>query len=150
MRRLLETTIRWFMIRYMHDCKLEPRLAPSTNLALVQFSGCSYSLYPHLLTKYSAVIYNGDFDTCVPWTQNEQWTSLTAQQQGYKVKTRWQPWPNPASVAGYVTQYVTAHGTNFTFMTFKGAGHMVPMYKPRQAFDWLQRFIFKGADFNSN
>ena len=108
-----------------------------------KFSGCSFSLYPELLQRYSAVIYNGDFDTCVPFTQNEEWTSMLAKEEGYRELLPWQPWPQHAEgrAAGYVRTHATGKGTNFTLLTVKGAGHMVPTYKPKQAYDFLQRFL---------
>merc|ERR1711957_772372 len=110
------------------------------------FSGDSYSLYPELLSRYNVVIYNGDFDLCVPWSQNAEWTSMLAREQKYERKERWAPWPNALLPSGYVTEYVTPYGTNFTFLTVKAAGHMVPMYQPQRAFDFFQSFL-KGAGF---
>ena len=106
-----------------------------------KFSGCSFCLYPELLQKYSAVIYNGDFDTCVPWSQNEQWTRLLAGQEGYTAAMEWQPWPEAKRVSGYATMYTATQSTNLTFLMLKGAQHMVPTYQPEAAADFLRRFL---------
>merc|ERR1711920_257309 len=105
-------------------------------------SGCSYCLYPGILARYSILVYNGDFDLCVPWSQNEEWTRLLATEQGYRaLQVGWQAWPSPQQPSGYVTQWQASPSTNFTFATVKGAGHMVPQYQPARGFDLLQRFI---------
>ena len=116
------------------------------SMLYAKFSGCSFALYPELLKRYSAVIYNGDFDTCVPWSQNEEWTSFLAQQQKYEETIPWRPWPNGQLPSGYLTSYRASPHTNFSFVTVKGAGHMVPTYKPQVAYDFLQRFV-KGDGF---
>ena len=42
----------------------------------------------------------------------------------------------------YVTNYATeTPGNNFTFLTIKGAGHMVPEFKPVPALKMLQTFM---------
>lgn len=91
-------------------------------------------LYPTLISRYRTLIYNGDVDCCVPWSDNQMWTSSL----GYAVADPWRPWKVNGQVAGYVTVYSE---NNFTFLTVKGAGHMVPQYKPVQAFAMFQRFL---------
>ena len=50
----------------------------------------------------------------------------------YTVQKAWSPWTTRGgSVGGYVTQYVN----NFTFITVRGAGHMVPQTQPLAAWD---------------
>ena len=111
------------------------------------------------------LIYNGDVDACVPYTDNEAWTSGL----GFAVADPWRPWTVNNQVAGYVTVY---NVNQFTFLTVKGAGHstcaphrtttdhadaaiadrrvccvrcvacaVVPQYKPVQAFQMFSRFI---------
>jgi len=91
-------------------------------------------LYPTLIQKYRTLIYNGDVDCCVPYTDNEMWTSGL----GYPIKDDWRPWVFNDQVAGYVTVY---DQNDFTFATIKGAGHMVPQFKPPQALAMFQRFL---------
>jgi len=107
------------------------------------FSGCSYDLYPELLQHYSAIIYNGDFDLCVPWTQNVAWTTKLAQSEGYNQSISWQPWPNRLIPAGYVSVHNATSDTSLSLVTFKGAGHMVPMYQPENAFEFFTRVLSK-------
>jgi len=106
-------------------------------------------LYKTLAMKYRLLIYSGDADGCVPFVGTEEWTSGL----GFKQTEAWRPWmagtPQNASAsitAGYVTNYATDAGHNFTFLTVKGAGHMVPEFKPVPALAMLKRF-FAGEAF---
>lgn len=91
-------------------------------------------VYPTLLKAYRGLIYNGDFDACVPYLGMEGWTRSL----GFKVKSDWQPWTFNGQVAGYVTVY---DYNDFTTATVKGAGHMVPTYKGRQALALISHFL---------
>lgn len=95
------------------------------------------NVYPGLIDAIRVTIFNGDADACVPYTDNEQWTSG----MGYPTKEAWRPWLVDSQVAGYVTSYQTSGQGSFDFMTVKGAGHMVPQYKPAQALAMFTRFI---------
>jgi serine carboxypeptidase-like clade 1 len=74
--------------------------------------------YPTLIKNYRVVIYNGDVDACVPYIDNEQWTSGL----GIPVLDKWRAWYVDSQVAGYVTTY---NLNSFAFITVKGSGHMV-------------------------
>eukprot|EP00118_Oscarella_pearsei_P016108 m.151064 g.151064 ORF g.151064 m.151064 type:complete len:461 (+) comp38566_c0_seq1:151-1533(+) len=91
-------------------------------------------LYPNLIRAYRTLIYNGDVDACVPYTDNEEWTSGL----GFPLKEAWRPWLVDNQVAGYVTTYDV---NGFTFATVKGSGHMVPQFRPAQAYAMFERFI---------
>ncbi|KAL9248282.1 hypothetical protein vseg_021623 [Gypsophila vaccaria] len=82
---------------------------------------------------FRALIYSGDHDLCVPYTGTQAWTSSL----GYQVTDEWRPWFSNNQVAGYHQGY--EH--NLTFLTIKGAGHTVPEYKPREAFDFFSRWL---------
>ncbi len=86
----------------------------------IPYSGNTDSLlplYPTLIARYRTLIYNGDVDACVPYTDNEVWTSGL----GFDVAQGWRAWAVNGQVAGYVTTY---NVNNFTFLTVKGAGHV--------------------------
>ena len=51
-------------------------------------------------------------------------------------------------MAGYFEEYGTASDTPLTFLTVKGAGHMVPKDRPRHALDMLGRFLAGGGYAN--
>eukprot|EP00049_Salpingoeca_infusionum_P009220 m.152922 g.152922 ORF g.152922 m.152922 type:complete len:476 (+) comp14274_c0_seq7:138-1565(+) len=100
--------------------------------------------YAYLAKKYRMLIYSGSVDACVPYWGSEEWT----RELGFPVKEPWRPWNSPSAdepttsniQAGYVTTYDAGQHT-FTFLTVAGAGHMVPQYKPAQAFSMFERFL---------
>lgn len=86
-----------------------------------------------IIPKIRVCIFNGDADACVPYNGNEEWTRGI----GMSVKEEWHPWEVDGQVAGFVTNYEN----DFSFVTVKGAGHMVPEFKPVQALAMFKRFI---------
>eukprot|EP00947_MAST-08B_sp_MAST-8B-sp1_P000018 g18.t1 len=102
--------------------------------------------YPLLVKNMRVIIYNGDWDSCVPWTDNEAWTS----HMGFPVRKPWHVWsyspqdaPTANQVGGYATTYDTP--TNFTFLTIRGGRHEVPETAPEQAFEMLRRLLSSEA-----
>jgi len=91
--------------------------------------------YPGLVAKLRVVIYNGDWDSCVPNTDGAAWT----EGMGYDVVDAWHPWlyKDAKQVAGYAINY--AH--NFSFITIKGGRHEVPETAPGQALEMLRRLL---------
>ena len=102
----------------------------------------SVTLYPTLVKKIRVMIYNGDSDSCVPYKGNEEWTTAvtgTAENKG------WHPWFTPQvpnMPAGYSTTYnVTGSPHDFSFVTIRLAGHMVPTFQPAPAYHFFSEFI---------
>ena len=101
--------------------------------------------YPYLVSRINVLIFNGDWDACVPYTDNEAWTEA----MGYDVQDSWHPWTYSSSagasnqVAGYAVNYdVSMFGKGtFQFITVKGGRHEVPASAPAQALEMLKRFI---------
>lgn len=101
--------------------------------------------YPLLVSQLQVVIFNGDWDACVPYTDGEGWT----EGMGLPVSNSWHPWTytstagNANQVAGYATAYdVSSLGAgSFEFVTVKGGRHEVPETAPAQAFELLTRLI---------
>ena len=97
--------------------------------------------YPFLNEYIRVLIYNGDWDACVPYTDNEMWT----RGMGYEVKEDWHSWYYKGQdaiknqVGGYATTYATPH--NFTFITIRGGRHEVPETAPVPAFEMLNRLL---------
>ena len=87
------------------------------------------------------LIYNGDADYILSHMGNSAWIASLNLTQG----TEWIQWKGSDSqVAGYFETYETGpygSGTPFTFLTVKGAGHMVPKDRPRHALDMFTRFL---------
>lgn len=98
-------------------------------------------LWRELLKVVRVLIYFGDADAGVPYNGGEKWTS----QLGLPELEPWRPWTldGGAMMAGYVTRYETPHG--FDFVTVRGAGHMVPQFKPREAFALFSFFLNREA-----
>jgi len=97
--------------------------------------------YKEAVKKYRVLIYYGDVDGGVPYNGGEEWTT----ELGYPVKEAWRPWTvdGKEQMAGYV-QVFDAQGKNFTYVTVRGAGHMVPQYKPEEALKMYETFLRNG------
>ena len=97
--------------------------------------------YPFLNEHIRVLIYNGDWDPKVPYTDNERWNK----DMGYDVAEDWHPWFYNSrkgikeQVGGYATRYNTTF--NFTFITVRGGSHMVPETAPVSSFEMIFRFL---------
>jgi len=97
--------------------------------------------YPFLNENINVIIYNGDWDACVPYNDNDKWT----RDMGYEVAEDWHEWfySNPEAireqVGGYATRYETAN--NFTFITIRGGRHEVPETAPAASFEMIRRMV---------
>ena len=70
----------------------------------------------------TVVIYNGEADLCVPYTDNEWWV----RSMNYTVASPWTAWSVPGEEGDYVGGYLTTYnnkGKNFHFATVRGAGY---------------------------
>ncbi|KAM4692295.1 lysosomal protective protein-like isoform 2-T3 [Rhinophrynus dorsalis] len=118
-----------------------------------QWEVCSYDVYSaygrvyesmkdHYLKllstlKYRILVYNGDVDMACNFL-GDQWFVDSLQQ---KVQVQRRPWlyneeGEQQQIGGFVKEY-----SNLTFLTIKGAGHMVPTDKPSAAYVVFTRFI---------
>merc|ERR1712194_385622 len=103
-----------------------------------QSAGDLRPLYKSLFQKHRIIIFSGDVDGCVPFYGSEKWT----REMGFPVVKDWHPWFSDTTqqegpnVAGYAIDY-----ERFTFVTVKGAGHMVPQFKPVRALTLLSKFL---------
>jgi len=96
-------------------------------------------IYQNLLkNKFRVLIYSGDCDFAVPYTGSAFWTS------NMKMTVSGQPWrqwtyvdANGEQVAGFVTDYKEG----LSFATIRGAGHMVPQYRPQAAITMFSKFL---------
>jgi hypothetical protein len=102
-------------------------------------------VYPYLLSKIRVLIFNGDVDACVPYTDNYGWTKS----MGFPIKHHWRPWHykpegiKTSQVGGYAIDYDVSKlgGKGFTFATVRGAGHEVPRWQPEMAYELLTKFL---------
>ncbi|KAG0535351.1 hypothetical protein BDA96_04G358900 [Sorghum bicolor] len=80
-------------------------------------------------------VYSGDTDSVVPVSSTRR--SLAALE--LPVKTSWYPWymaPTEREVGGWSVQY-----EGLTYVTVRGAGHLVPVHRPAQAFLLFKQFL---------
>eukprot|EP01084_Bolivina_argentea_P077655 140898_1 len=120
----------------------EEGIGPDNNIIWLGYTNSQTDEIPYYkkwVNKYRILIYYGDVDSIVPYNGGEYWTTHL----GYEAIENWRPWTTDGKqeMAGYVTIYDT-NNTNFTYCTIRGAGHMVPQYKPVEGFNmfkiWLQ------------
>lgn len=81
------------------------------------------------------LIYNGDTDPAITSFATQNWTSHL----GFDETQHWRPWTVDGcqQMGGYVTRYEG----NFDMLTIRGAGHMVPTYKPEASFAFLKAWL---------
>ncbi len=104
--------------------------------------------YPLLVQHMRVVVYNGDWDACVPWTDNYAWTEHFASENEFPVVDAWHPWTfsNLDDFGEQVGGYAVNYKGNFTFITVRGGRHEVPETAPKRAFEMFSRLI-RGESF---
>lgn len=107
----------------------------------------SITLYPYLIGKLRLLIYNGDADACVPYKGNEEWITSLETAGNLTQSKKWAPWyassTRRTAPAGYVTSYAVAGApaVDFSFLTIRLAGHMVPTFQPKPSLVFFERFL---------
>ena len=92
--------------------------------------------YPTILNSgVRVLIYNGDTDMAVPFNGNQAWIK-NLKLEMVKPWTQWRAFDDMNWVAGYYVKY-----KGLTFCTVKGTGHMVPQWKPKEAFYMFSKFL---------
>lgn len=91
--------------------------------------------YKEINGKVKVLIYNGDTDPAITSFAAANWTSHL----GFEEVQHWRPWTldECQRMGGYVTRYEG----NFDFVTIRGAGHMVPTYKPLATFTFIKAWM---------
>ena len=102
-------------------------------------------VYPSLFGRINVLIYNGDVDDCVPYTDNVGWVSNL----GFGIKKSWGPWfyhsysvldaQYSSQLGGYMVEYdppkppvgkksnLGSKSATFHFATVRGSGHVSQM-----------------------
>ncbi|CDP08507.1 unnamed protein product [Coffea canephora] len=80
----------------------------------------------------SVWLYNGDIDSVCSVTT----TRYALNKLRLSAKTPWHAWYTQGEVGGYTVEY-----ENLTFVTVRGAGHLVPSYQPARALTLFSSFL---------
>ena len=106
------------------------------NKNYVMSEEASYYLYPKLIKSgLKIMIFSGDTDMAVPYNGSQRWIDSLK----LEILSPWRSWRafgDMTTIAGYRTIY-----KGLTFVTVKGTGHMVPQWKPKEAFYMFKQFL---------
>ncbi|KAI3744018.1 hypothetical protein L1987_57090 [Smallanthus sonchifolius] len=91
-----------------------------------------------------ALIFSGDHDMTFPYVGIEQWIASL----GIRVEIPWEPYYVDGQVGGYEMTYAQ-NDFSLTFATVKGAGHLVPVDKPKECMDVIKRWLATPTDSDS-
>lgn len=83
--------------------------------------------------RLKALIYNGDVDMACPFL-GDRWFVHSL---GYQATSDYRMWYAGRKIGGFVQNFEK----NVTFVTVKGAGHMVPLDKPEEALRVITNFL---------
>ena len=75
---------------------------------------------------------------------NEEWITDLENNGDLTQKEAWRPWyteNNDRAPSGYVTTYSATAAHDFSFVTIRLAGHMVPTFQPASSFSFFKRFL---------
>ncbi len=95
----------------------------------------SYYLYPDLIRSGIRIFkMSGDTDAVVPFNGTEKWIKNL----NLPVLEKWRSWNigDKMNIGGFVTKY-----EGLTFVTVRGAGHMVPECRPQEASHIIDCFL---------
>ncbi|KAL5830694.1 hypothetical protein ACOSQ4_016048 [Xanthoceras sorbifolium] len=103
---------------YLNTAEVQTAL----HVNLINWNGCS-----------------GDVDSVVPVTSSRYSISSL----NLPIKTPWYPWYTNKEVGGYAVEY-----KGVTFVTVRGAGHLVPSYQPAPALTMISSFLEGNGEAN--
>jgi len=97
--------------------------------------------YEHVIkhTDLRVLVYNGDSDPAINSFVTQDLYFDYFKSVDITQKQPWRPWTlnGKQRMGGYVTQFEG----DFTFLTIRGSGHMVPEYKPEATLTFLKAFL---------
>lgn len=121
--------------------------SPTLNYSRADLLSSMLPVYQALLQQDGAdalhvIVFSGDVDAIVPVTGTRMWLDRLGVPVANGSSSSWRPWTTSVGqVGGYVTEYETSTATNFTFVSVRNAGHMVPAAQPSRALEMFQAFI---------
>jgi len=81
------------------------------------------------------MVYNGDTDPGINSFVAQNWTTHV----GLEETSSWRPWTLDSCLR--MGGYVTSYEGDFSFATIRGAGHMVPTYKPEAMYELFSSWL---------
>ncbi|XP_028798680.1 serine carboxypeptidase-like 1 [Neltuma alba] len=94
--------------------------------------------YHRMLTKTNlqCLVYTSDLDLAIPHIGTQAWIKSL----NLKIADPWRAWFVDGQVAGY-TQIYKNHEYFLTYVAVKGAGHVAQSFKPKEAFQMIDRWF---------
>jgi hypothetical protein len=85
------------------------------------------------------LVYSGDDDGVCGTIGTQRWIY----DLGFKVNSLWKTWYVDGQTAGYITKFDTpfSNDNRLYFITVHFAGHEVPTYKPKEAFELFDMYL---------
>eukprot|EP00998_Keelungia_sp_KM082_P009018 NODE_5196_length_717_cov_56.091525_g5173_i0.p1 GENE.NODE_5196_length_717_cov_56.091525_g5173_i0~~NODE_5196_length_717_cov_56.091525_g5173_i0.p1 ORF type:complete len:234 (+),score=64.76 NODE_5196_length_717_cov_56.091525_g5173_i0:63-704(+) len=109
---------------------------------VLQYNGNLDTLVTHyqymIQNGYRVLVYSGDTDAALPYLGTRAY--IESLNQALKNK-RWSAWTFPQANGVQVGGRVTEYANRLVFATVRGAGHMVPQYRPAAAYAMAEKFL---------
>ncbi|XP_072141588.1 lysosomal protective protein-like isoform X4 [Dermacentor andersoni] len=87
--------------------------------------------------RLRGLIYHGDVDMACPFLGGDWFVRSL----GYEPTSQYRMWHAGSVIAGFVQTFAK----DITFVTVKGAGHMVPMDKPEESLQMISNFLSRSS-----
>ncbi len=100
--------------------------------------GSLMPVYASLVGQIAVAVYNGDCDSVINVVGAQACARALGAASGVA-----RPWAAWTTDDGQIAGYSVGYANNVTMITVKGAGHMVPTYKPAAALRMLKNFLGK-------
>jgi hypothetical protein len=105
----------------------------------VQYAPTVAPIYEQLSPQMRVLVYSGDVDSCVPFVGTQSQVDLL----GFPVipGKGWESWMVASQIAGFCRTYDVGPKGALAWCSVRGAGHMVPTFKPAQALALFECFV---------
>nr|XP_054920720.1 serine carboxypeptidase ctsa-4.1-like isoform X3 [Dermacentor andersoni] len=87
--------------------------------------------------RLRGLVYHGDVDMACPFLGGDWFVRSL----GYEPTSQYRMWHAGSVIAGFVQTFAK----DITFVTVKGAGHMVPMDKPEESLQMISNFLSRSS-----
>lgn len=85
----------------------------------------------------SVLAYNGETDPSISSIKTQNWTMAL----DFPIKENWRPWTYPPEVNSGIVAGMVRQFEGLTHATIRGAGHMLPTYRPFSAYLMIKNWI---------